>query len=218
MANRLPDLAGMRRHYGPDGLAEHGLAPTWIEQLSGWLQDAVLAGVPEPNAMVLATVDAGGAPAARTVLLKGLDERGLTFYTNLRSCKGLELDHDRRASAVLLWLPVHRQVRVDGSVEEIGAEEADAYFASRPRGSRLAALASPQSEVIESRAALDRRYAELERRHPEPSPVPRPHWWGGRRLAPSSVEFWQGRENRLHDRLRYRRGDTGTWLVERLAP
>ena len=208
----------MRRPYGPDGLGEHDLAPTWLEQLTGWLQDAVLEGVPEPNSMVLATASADATPAARTVLLKGLDERGLAFYTNLRSRKGRELDQNPRASAVLLWLPLHRQVRVDGSVEEVGAEEADAYFASRPRGSKLAALASPQSEVIESRDVLDRRHAELEQRHPEGTSVARPQWWGGRRLVPTSVEFWQGRRDRLHDRLRYRREPSGTWVVERLAP
>ncbi len=202
----------------PTSLVEGDLAPTWLEQLTGWLQDAVLEAVPEPNAMVLATADADGAPGARTVLLKGLDERGLAFYTNLRSRKGRELDHNPRASVVLLWLPLRRQVRVDGSVEEVDAEEADAYFATRPHGSRLAALVSPQSEVIESRDALDRRYAELERRYPDPDPVARPHWWGGRRLVPSSVEFWQGRDNRLHDRLRYLREDSGSWVVERLAP
>lgn len=208
----------MRRPYGPEGLGENDLAPTWLEQLTGWLQEAVLAGVPEPNAMVLATANADGTPAARTVLLKGLDERGLAFYTNLRSRKGSELEENPRASAVLLWLDLRRQVRVDGDVEEVGAEEADAYFDSRPHGSRLAALASPQSEVIESRDVLDRRHAELAQHHPEGSPVTRPQWWGGRRLVPSSVEFWQGRENRLHDRLRYRREESGSWVVERLAP
>ncbi len=218
MADRVPDLAGMRRPYGPEGLSDHDFAPTWLEQLTDWLQDAVLAGVPEPNAMVLATADEDGTPAARTVLLKALDERGLAFYTNLRSRKGRELERNPRASAVLLWLPVRRQVRVDGSVEEVETEEADAYFASRPRGSRLAALASPQSEVIESREALDRRHADLERRNHDADSIPRPPWWGGRRLVPASVEFWQGRGDRLHDRLRYRREDSGSWVLERLAP
>lgn len=218
MEEGLPDLAGMRRPYGPDGLSEQDLAPTWLEQLTGWLQDAVLAGVPEPNAMVLATADDDGTPAARTVLLKALDQRGLVFYTNLHSRKGRELHHNPRASAVLLWLPVRRQVRVDGSVEGVDAKEADAYFASRPRGSRLAALASPQSEVIESREALDRRHADLQRRNHDAESIPRPPWWGGRRLVPASVEFWQGREDRLHDRLRYRRDDSGSWVLERLAP
>jgi len=208
----------MRRPYGLNGLGEQDLAATWLEQLTGWLGEAVLEGVPEPNAMVLATASADGTPAARTVLLKGLDERGLAFYTNLRSRKGRELAQNPRASAVLLWLTLRRQVRVDGSVEEVDAEEADTYFASRPHGSKLAALASPQSEVVESREVLDLRHTELQKRHRDDSPVARPEWWGGRRLVPSSVEFWQGRENRLHDRLRYRCEESGSWIVERLAP
>jgi len=213
------DVAGMRRAYGTRGpLLEEGLAATWLDQLTAWLEDAMQAAVPEPTAMMLATADGDGAPAARTVLLKGLDERGLTFYTNLRSRKGRELGANPRASALLVWLPLERQVRVDGEVEAVSAEEADAYFDSRPRGSRLAAVASPQSEVVASRAELEERYAELAARHPGDSPVPRPQWWGGRRIVPSSVEFWQGREDRLHDRLRYRHTGGGAWVVERLAP
>lgn len=216
--DRPPDVAAMRSPYGPDGLREADLAATWLGQLTAWLGEAASEGLPEPNAMVLATAGADGAPAARTVLLKGLDDRGLAFYTNLRSRKGRELEQNPRASAVLLWLALRRQVRVDGSVEEVGAEEADAYFGSRPHGSRLAALASPQSELIESREALEREYSAVEARHPGQAPVERPQWWGGRRLVPASVEFWQGRENRLHDRLRYRREGSGAWVVERLAP
>jgi len=213
------DLAAMRVAYGVRGaLREEDLAPTWLDQLRAWLEEAVAAAVPEPTAMVLASADRDGAPAARTVLLKGLDERGLAFYTNLRSRKGRELEANPRASALLLWLALERQVRVDGEVEPVSDEEADAYFASRPRGSRLAALASPQSEVVTSRAQLEERFAELDARHPEGAPIARPPWWGGRRIVPSSVEFWQGREDRLHDRLRYRRVDGGAWVVERLAP
>lgn len=209
----------MRRAYGARGpLLEDGLAATWLDQLTAWLADALQAAVPEPTAMVLATAGRDGAPAARTVLLKGLDERGLAFYTNLRSRKGRELAENPRASALLVWLPLERQVRVDGEVEAVSAEEADAYFDSRPRGSRLAAVASPQSEAVASRAELEERYAELAARHPEESPVARPEWWGGRRIVPSSVEFWQGREDRLHDRLRYRHTGGGAWVVERLAP
>lgn len=209
----------MRRAYGARGpLLEDGLAATWLDQLTAWLADALQAAVPEPTAMVLATAGRDGAPAARTVLLKGLDERGLAFYTNLRSGKGRELAENPRASALLVWLPLERQVRVDGEVEAVSAEEADAYFDSRPRGSRLAAVASPQSEAVASRAELEERYAELAARHPEESPVARPEWWGGRRIVPSSVEFWQGREDRLHDRLRYRHTGGGAWVVERLAP
>ena len=208
----------MRRSYGARGLDEADLAPTWLEQLTGWLEHAVQAGVPEPNAMVLATAGADGAPGARTVLLKALDERGLAFYTNLRSRKGREIDANPRAALAFVWLTLERQVVVDGALEPVAAEEADAYYASRPHGAKLAALASPQSEVIASRSALEQRYAELAERHPEGSSVGRPEWWGGHRLVPSTVEFWQGRENRLHDRLRYRRTSTGAWVVERLAP
>ena len=207
----------MGRSHGSRSLEEEDLAPTWHEQLERWLEEAVLAGVPQPNAMVLATAGAAGAPGARTVLLKGLDERGLVFYTNLRSRKGRELAENPRAAAVIAWLALHRQVIVDGRVEPVGEAEADAYFASRPRGSQLAALASPQSEVIEGREDLERRHAELEALHPEGEPVPRPEWWGGRRIVPDRVEFWQGRENRLHDRLRFRAAGEG-WEVERLAP
>jgi pyridoxamine 5'-phosphate oxidase len=208
----------MRRSYGERGLDEADLAPTWLEQLTGWLEHAVQAGVPEPNAMVLATADPGGAPAARTVLLKALDERGLAFFTNLRSRKGREIEANPRAALVFTWLTLERQVVVDGGLEPVAADEADAYFASRPHGAKLAALASAQSEVIASRTELERRHAELAERHPEGSAVARPEWWGGHRLAPTRVEFWQGRENRLHDRLRYRRTSAGAWVVERLAP
>ena len=208
----------MRRGYSGRGLNEADLAPTWLEQLMAWIADAVRSEVREPNAMVLATAGADSSPAARTVLLKGLDERGLAFYTNLGSRKGRELEENPRASLAFTWLELERQVRADGTVEPVADEEADAYFASRPRGSQLAALASPQSEVIASREEIEARYAELAQRHPEGSPVARPVWWGGRRLVPSSVEFWQGREDRLHDRLRYRREAGGVWIVERLAP
>ena len=208
----------MRRGYGRRGLDEAALASTWLEQLTAWIAEAVRLEVREPNAMVLATAAPDGAPAARIVLLRGLDERGLAFYTNLSSRKGHELESNPRASLAFAWLDLERQVRAEGTVEPVADEEADAYFASRPRGSQLAALASPQSKVIGSREELEDRYAELAERHPEGTPVARPAWWGGRRLVPSSVEFWQGRENRLHDRLRYRREAGGTWVVERLAP
>ena len=214
----VPDLATMRRPYRGGRLAESDLAPTWLGQLSRWLDEAVEAGVPEPNAMVLATAGADGAPGARMVLLKGLDERGLAFYTNLRSRKGRELAENPRATLVLAWLSLQRQVVVDGRVEPVGGREADEYFASRPHGARLAALASPQSEPIGSREVLERRHAELAGRHPEGSPVPRPGWWGGLRVVPASVELWQGREDRLHDRLRYRCAGSGEWVIERLAP
>jgi len=209
------DPSGTRRSYERGRLDESGLAPDWRSQLSAWLAAAVAERVLEPNAMVLATAGADGAPGARTVLLKGLDERGLAFYTNLRSRKARELGENPRASLVLAWPELQRQVVVDGRVEAVAAQEADAYFASRPLGSRLAALLSPQSDVIPSRAELDRRHAELLECS---EGLERPEWWGGLRVVPASVEFWQGRADRLHDRLRYRDTGAGRWLVERLAP
>lgn len=209
-------LAGMRDPYDGGGLDERALAPTWLAQLQRWLGDAVEAGLPEPNAMMLATGDPGGAPSVRTVLLKGLDERGLVFHTNLRSRKGRDLAENPRAALVFPWLAMHRQVVVEGGVSPIDAADSDAYFASRPRGARLAALASPQSEPIAGREELERRFAEAGRAHP--AEVPRPQWWGGLRVAPSTVELWQGRPDRLHDRLRYRSTGGSTWVVERLAP
>ena len=208
----------MRRPYGRGQLMESELEATWLAQLARWLGEAVRAGGPEPNAMVLATAAPDGVPSARTVLLKGLDERGLAFYTNLRSRKGRELAANPRAALVFPWLSLQRQVIVEGRVEVVGSGEADAYFASRPHGARLAALASAQSQRLDSREQLDRAYAELAERHPEGTHVPRPSWWGGLRVVPASVEFWQGRANRLHDRLRYRCTDSGAWVLERLAP
>jgi pyridoxamine 5'-phosphate oxidase len=211
-------LAEMRRSYALAGLDEADLAPTWLEQLRRWVTDAVAAGLIEPNAMVLATATPDGVPSARTVLLKGLDERGLTFFTNYDSRKGGELEANPRAAAVLPWLELQRQVIVSGDVSPVTGAESDAYFATRPHGSRLSAAVSPQSAVIGSRAELERARDELLARHPEGADVPRPPRWGGLRLAPDAVEFWQGRPDRLHDRLRYRREPSGDWVVERLAP
>jgi pyridoxamine 5'-phosphate oxidase len=200
-------------------LLEGDLAATWLEQFELWLAQSRHAAFPEPDAMVLATADGAARPSARTVLLKGCDARGFVFFTNLDSRKGKELAQNPHAALVFPWYAVHRQVVVTGEVSELDAEGSDAYFASRPYGSRIAAHASEQSRVVAERAALDRAQAELERRFPAASPVPRPQYWGGLRLEPDSVEFWQGRRDRLHDRLRYRRDDaSGSWLIERLAP
>ena len=168
--------------------------------------------------MVLSTVDQDGRPSSRYVLLKEVDARGFVFYTNLESRKARALAAHPCAALCFYWPPLDTQVRIEGDVERVGDEEADAYFASRPRGSRLGALASPQSRVIPSRAVLDERLAELERDHPEGAEIPRPPWWGGLRVVPEAVEFWQGRPDRLHDRLSFRRGPGGSWAVERLAP
>ena len=205
----------MRRSYRRTGLSEDDLAATWLRQFERWLADAVAAGVGEPNAMVVATADADARPSARTVLLKGVDEGGFVFFTNRESRKGLDLDANPRAALLFPWHDLQRQVIAEGPVEQLTAAEDDAYFATRPHGSRLGALASPQSRVVESREVLERAFAEAAARHPDD--VPRPPHWGGFRVRPDAVEFWQGRPDRLHDRLRYRL-QTGAWIVERLAP
>ena len=210
-------LSEMRGAYEPGHLDLADMEPTWLAQMEAWIGEASARKLPEPNAMVLATATADGSPAARTVLLKGLDERGLVFFTNLESRKGRELRENPRASVAFTWLELQRQIRAEGAVEAVSEEESDAYFASRPHGSKLGALASPQSRVIESRGELEKTYAELAERYPEGSDVPRPEWWGGLRLVPDEVEFWQGHPDRLHDRMRFRH-TVGEWVVERLAP
>jgi pyridoxamine 5'-phosphate oxidase len=212
----------MRRTYEQAGLDTDDLAAGWLGQFRRWLTDAVQAGLPEPNAMIVATASPDGRPSARTVLLKGLDQRGLVFYTHYTSRKGSELLANPAVSLVFPWHPIQRQVLVSGSVERVSDAESDAYFASRPHGSQLGALASPQSTVIAGRAELEAARDALAERYPEGVPVPRPPTWGGLRVVPETVEFWQGRPDRLHDRLRFRRtdpaaGDAG-WVVERLAP
>jgi pyridoxamine 5'-phosphate oxidase len=207
----------MRRSYESGALDEHDLPPAPEDQFARWLTDAVAAGVPEPNAMTLATASADGRPSARTVLLKAYDARGFAFYTNLGSRKGREIADNPRAALVFAWLPLERQVTVTGDVVAVPRDEAAAYFASRPRGSRVGAWASPQSSVVASRADLERRYAELDERFGEQ--VPLPDSWGGFRVVPLTVEFWQGRPSRMHDRLRFARGTPEEpWLVQRLAP
>jgi pyridoxamine 5'-phosphate oxidase len=206
-----------RSEYDRGALSEEDLAATWHEQLGIWLSDAIAADVPEPAAMTLATATADGAPGARTVLLRGADERGFVFHTNHGSRKARELAENPRATAVLAWVPLQRQVVADGVVERLPDEQSDAYWAERPHRSRIGALASPQSRVIDSRKDLEDRFAELEAEYPEGSDIPRPDWWGGYCLIPDRVEFWNGRRDRLHDRLRFRH-TVGEWIVERLAP
>ena len=214
-AMRAARLAAMRRSYSLGGLDEAELAADWLAQLRQWLAEAEDGGVLEPNAMVLATAAPDAAPSARTVLLKGLDERGLAFYTAYDSRKGGELNANARAAVVFPWIELQRQVLVEGRVERVADEDADAYWAARPRGSQLGARASRQSLPIASRAELEEACAALAAEYPDE--VPRPQRWGGYRLVPEAVEFWQGRPDRLHDRLRYRR-EGGAWVVERLAP
>ena len=187
-----------------------------LEQWLAWHAEALEAGVAEPNAMVLSTVDAERSPDARVVLVRGADQRGLAFYTNYRSVKSVQLEAAPAAAATFAWLDLHRQVRARGSVERLTPEESDEYFAWRPRGSQIGAWASPQSQPIRDRAELDRRVAEISERF-EGRDVTRPPDWGGWRLVPAQWEFWQGRPSRLHDRLRYRMID-GSWTIDRLAP
>jgi pyridoxamine 5'-phosphate oxidase len=209
-------LADRRTEYETRGLDRADLDPDPLVQWRRWYDDAVAAGCTEPNAMVVATVDAEGRPDARAVLVRGADERGLWFFTNLESVKGRQLAAHRVAALVFTWLELHRQVRVRGGVEMVEAAAVDAYFASRPRASRIASWASPQSSVLPDRAALLARVAAMEARFPGDD-VPRPGYTGGFRVVPDEVEFWQGRAARLHDRLRYRRAAAG-WVIERLAP
>jgi pyridoxamine 5'-phosphate oxidase len=212
-----PDLGRLRREYGDSGLDTPDLADDPLEMFRRWFDQTVESGLHEPNAMVVATVSADGRPSARLVLLKGLDERGFVFYTNLTSRKGQEIEANPAVSLLFPWHDLQRQVRVDGTASRVSAEESEAYFASRPRASRLGAWASPQSQVVASRSALDERYGGVLAQFADVDDVPLPPFWGGFRVAPESVEFWQGRKGRMHDRLVYRRRDAA-WSVERLAP
>jgi pyridoxamine 5'-phosphate oxidase len=203
---------------GETALGESDIAPSWLEQFERWRAQTIAAEVPEPDAMVLATASASGQPSARTVLLKGVDERGFEFFTNLDSRKGRELAENPRASLVFPWYALRRQVVVVGGVSAVEPSRADAYFATRAYGSRIGAMASRQSSVIADRSVLEAAKAELQERYPPEGDLPRPERWGGFLLEPESVEFWQGRRDRLHDRLRFRREGAGDWILERLSP
>jgi len=207
----------MRKDYGLAGLVEKDLAKNPFRQFEQWFAEAEAAKVPEPNAMTLATTSRDGKPSARVVLLKAVDGRGFVFYTNYESRKGRELADNPQAALVFPWITMERQVIVEGAVSRVSREEADAYFHSRPRASQLGAWASPQSTVVAGRPVLEESYRVVEQKY-EGREVPLPPQWGGFRLSPVAIEFWQGRRSRLHDRLRYRREAGGDWIIERLSP
>ena len=209
------DIAQIRQDYMGERLDEAAVAPEPFAQFNTWFAEAVRGELPMVNAMTLATVSGEGRPAARIVLLKGVDARGFVFYTNYESAKARELAANPRAALVFYWMQLEREVRIEGAIEKTSDAESDAYFASRPLGSRIAAIASPQSAVVADRALLEERYAQAGERYGDTPPRP-PHW-GGYRVIPDSIEFWQGRPNRLHDRLLYRRSG-GAWEIVRLAP
>jgi pyridoxamine 5'-phosphate oxidase len=215
MSIPAPPLADLRKDYKLAQLGKRDLAADPFTQFNKWMDDALKAEMPEPTAMNLATVGENARPSARIVLLKGIDERGFVFYSNYDSRKGRELGQSQWAALTFHWVELERQVRIEGHIEKVDAAVSDAYFNSRPLKSRIGALASPQSEKIESREALELRFAEAEKKFGDNPP--RPANWGGYVVVPEMVEFWQGRRSRLHDRLAYQR-QFGGWHVDRLAP
>jgi pyridoxamine 5'-phosphate oxidase len=211
------NVADLRREYARQILLEKDVSPDPIKQFDEWWKQAIETEIVEPNAMTLATASSDGMPSARVVLLKGFDEKGFVFFTNYKSFKSMQLDENPKACLVLHWKELERQVRITGLVEKLPDEDNDSYFLSRPPGSRVGALASPQSQVIESREWLDNEFKQLSETL-DPEKIKRPGHWGGYRVKPVIIEFWQGRPSRLHDRLQYTLDENGNWKLERLAP
>lgn len=210
------DIAGIRRNYSLETLDEKNMAANAIDQFTAWWDEAVKSEIDEVNAMTLATATADGKPSARIVLLKGYDANGFVFFTNYESNKGHALQLNAQAALVFFWKELERQIRIEGIAEKVSDEESDAYFFSRPAGSRIGAWASPQSTVIPNREILDENVSRFKKQFGEN--IPRPKHWGGFRIKPNLIEFWQGRSSRLHDRIRYTKAEDNSWAIERLAP
>lgn len=213
----LSELQKLRKEYTRAGLHESDADPDPVKQFRKWFDEALAADLYEPNAMTLATATHDGRPSARVVLLKGYDKEGFIFYTNYEGRKAQELDENPYCALVFYWGELERQVRIEGRTSRVSEEDSDAYYESRPRGSRLGAWTSAQSRPVEDRNTLEKRLRDLEAKY-EGREIPRPSFWGGYRVEPEAIEFWQGRENRLHDRLLYRLSDSGGWRIERLQP
>lgn len=211
------DISALRRNYAMESLSESDVQPDPIAQFNKWFQEALDSSLPEPNAMTLATADKQGRPSARTVLLKSYDHAGFVFYTNYESKKGAELAENPYAALLFTWLELERQIRIEGTVTRVTEAESTSYFQSRPKGSQIGAWASPQSRVIPGRAVLEENVAALLAQYADAEVLPKPAHWGGYLVQPELIEFWQGRESRLHDRIRYRL-ENGAWMIERLAP
>lgn len=211
-------LPNLRQNYKSPILNENNLKSHPIDQFKIWFEEAMKFGIKEPNAMTLATVSNDRKPSARIVLLKGLDEKGFIFYTNYAGRKAVEIEQNPNGALLFLWLELHRQVRIEGRIEKVSKETSEKYFQSRPKDSQIGAWASPQSQVIENRSVLESKVAKLTKKYRDAEHLPLPDFWGGYRVVPKMVEFWQGQPNRLHDRIRYSKEKKGNWKKERLAP